>query len=71
MSVNDAAQKLAQRLKGATWLHALGVGREDGNECIFLYVAKDPPKNLLELLETADEFPVVIRKTRVTKPAVY
>lgn len=69
MSVNAVAQKLAQQLKGAKWLAAVGIGQKAGHNCIFLYVTKQPPKNLPELREAEGQFPIVIRRTKAIKPA--
>ena len=70
MSVNEAAQRLAKRLRGANWLHAVAVGKEAGNECIYLYVKKDPPKDLPDLRDLGDQFPVIIRKIGAIRPAL-
>jgi hypothetical protein len=40
MTIEEAANALAQRLSGASWLTAIGTGTHAGRPCIFLYVSR-------------------------------
>jgi hypothetical protein len=69
MSAADAARNLAKALRGAHWLLSVGIGQDSGKETIFLYVKKNPPKDVPALKAVPHEFPVVVRKTGPLKPA--
>ncbi len=63
MEIADHARALAKALRGASWFNSVGIGQEDGKDCIFVYVVKSPPANNPELSNTVKRYPVVIRKT--------
>ena len=69
MSAADAARSLANALRGAQWLLSVGIGQDSGKEAIFVYVKRNPPKNVPEIAAVAHEFPVIVRKTGPLKPA--
>ena len=68
MTTLEAAKKLSQALTGASWLVSVGVGSEAGRDCIFLYVKKAPPKDILAIKEAESLFPVFIRKSGAFRP---
>jgi hypothetical protein len=62
MAIKEAAARLAAHLSNATWLTAVGVGEQDGKDCIYLYV-KAPKKHEISFLNDGWEgFPVIVRK---------
>jgi len=64
MSVEEAARRLYERLHGARWLVNVGVGKQNGADCIFLYV-KAQPRELQELRSRPwHGFPIEVRKTQ-------
>ena len=69
MSAADAARNLANALRGAQWLLSVGIGQDSGKETIFVYVKRNPPKDVPALRAAAHDFPVVVRKTGPLKPA--
>jgi hypothetical protein len=62
MALEDAAKSLADRLREAPWLTAVGVGQEAGAPCIVVYV-KTLQETKLDFLKGGWEgYPVLVRK---------
>ncbi|MDB6173803.1 MAG: hypothetical protein JWL59_3114 [Chthoniobacteraceae bacterium] len=68
MNVKDAAISLKKALQGASWLASIGVGRDQGQDCIFVYVKRMPPKDVPEIQAARHEYPVLVRKMAAFRP---
>ena len=69
MSVQEAANHLLAKLNQPSWLVAVGIGKSDGADCIYVYTKGSPRPKELAVLETAWEgFPVIIRKSGQFSP---
>jgi hypothetical protein len=68
MTIHEAAEKLAAHLRWASWLTAVGVGKQDGRDCIYLYVKSPKRADIAFLDEGWEGFPVMIRRTGAFQP---
>ncbi len=68
MTVHEAAEKLAAHLRRASWLTAVGVGKKDERDCIYLYVKSSKRADIAFLDGGWEGFPVVIRRTGAFQP---
>jgi len=62
MTVQEAARVLYERVRERPWFTAVGVGKEQGRDCIVLYVRRRDPE--VSGLDSQDwlGYPVVVRK---------
>jgi hypothetical protein len=68
MTIQEAADALVQRLQGAPWATAVGIGERDGAPCIYVYVKspKSAPTSFLD--DGWNGFPVEIKKMGPIRP---
>jgi hypothetical protein len=68
MTVHEAAKTLHERLEGEPWLTAVGVGKEEGRDCIFVYVTAARPELLAHIGSEWWGYPVVVRRMTFPRP---
>jgi hypothetical protein len=62
MTIEEAADALQERLRGAPWLTAVGIGEYEGAPCIYLYVKSLKQADVSSLKDGWEGFHVVVRK---------
>jgi hypothetical protein len=69
MNVQAAADQLLAALNWPPWLVAVGVGKLDGGDCIYIYTKGSPKQKDLAFLDKGWEgFPVVVKKSGQFSP---
>lgn len=64
MSIQEVVTKLSKRLNYPSWLSAIGIGKKENEDCIYVYTVRKPRKNELKIIEEeVGTIPYVIRVT--------
>ncbi len=69
MTVQEAANQLLLELNQPSWLVAVGVGKFDGADCIYVYTKGTlKPKEYAFLSKGWEGFPILVKKTGQFSP---
>ena len=69
MTVQEAANQLLLELNQPPWLVAVGIGKKDGVDCIYVYTKRTPkPQDIAFLNNGWEGFPVIVKKTGQFSP---
>lgn len=69
MDIENAAQELHRRFQHSTWFTSVGIGKDAGRDCIFLYVRSLDRARASFRDSLWYGYPVVLRKMRALRPA--
>lgn len=65
-----AARKLHEKLGYQSWLTTVGVGMEDGHECLYVYASQVGARERSSIPSEWKGYPVVIKKLGGIRPGV-
>ena len=68
MTIQQAAESLAQLLQGSPWLTGVAVGEREGEPCIFVYVNSAKQADVGFLRGGWQGFPVEIKRLGTLRP---
>lgn len=68
ISLQAAAQNLSQHLAVNTWLTTVGIGSEDGQDCLFVYVSRVGKAERSAIPDEWEGYRVIVRKMSMPKP---